>query len=185
MKKSGSIRPELAVISGPETSGVFLGGAEDGEAFRPHELGEEGGDADLAVARDAVRCAQNFKLLLRGEMEEALALELKSVKKVSGDAVPGYLKHAPRFAGFGEVLQHVRVLEIDDGDVEVLGLLGEGMVRQIRPSVGVWEFSEFGQVEEEGMVLGDEMGSQELCPGRHGNVELVAEGAFYKGGGIQ
>lgn len=83
---------------GPELAEMIKRGTNDCEALRPHELGEEGGDASEAIARDAVGGTSRLKLLVGGKGEEGLAKPVNVIKEAYGYAMVHHLVHTPCLA---------------------------------------------------------------------------------------
>lgn len=145
--------PEAMVILGPEFADVFIRGANNGEALRPHKLGEEGGDARHPVPRHAVGHTRRPQLLLHGEGEEPLSRQLDFVEQVVGDPMVGDLEHPPILACMAHQLHGVPAVQIDDRDG--LGIpggfaaAGERVVVELRrPCMGFGEFFEGVEVHE-------------------------------------
>jgi len=141
------------MVLGPELEKEVLRGVENGEALRPHEFGEEGGDASAAIAGDAVGGASSFELLVERKREQGKTSPLNVSEEAHGDAMVHHLEHAPCFACMPYEGWSIRVLQIDDRDI-----LGGGVIRRVItsimmiriwlcPCIRIWEvFLERGEV---------------------------------------
>lgn len=133
---------------GPKLAKMVDRRADDGEAFGPHELREEGGNTSDAVAGDAVGGASGLELLVDGEGEEGPAGALNVVEEVGGDAVVGHLEDAPSFACMAYELEGIRVVEIDNRD-RLRGeyrTAGGRVVVRLAPCIGVRQLLEGAEV---------------------------------------
>jgi len=83
---------------GPELEKEVERGVENGEALRPHEFGEEGGDAGAAIAGDAVGGASSFELLVKRKREQGKTSRLNVSEELDGDAMVDQLEDTPCFA---------------------------------------------------------------------------------------
>lgn len=136
--------PVFAVILRPESLEMLLRGSDNGEAFIPHALWEEGRDTSDTVARDAVRRAGGFELLLWRKREEGLTGYLNVIEDGGGDAMVDDLENTPSFACMAYEFRSIRVMEIDDRNgLERCGVLAVGVrLVGLCPSVGIGEFLE-------------------------------------------
>jgi len=79
--------PVFVAVLGPELAKTVERGANNGEAFGPHEFGEEGRDASEAIAIDAVGGTSCSVFVVRGEREEGFSEALNVVEKSDGYAM--------------------------------------------------------------------------------------------------
>ncbi|KAH6758780.1 Kinesin motor family protein [Perilla frutescens var. frutescens] len=77
------------IILGPELAGVLGRRAGNGEAFRPHELGEERRDAGNAVSRYSVGNTRRPQLLDEVTMSDHMDLLVEQVKMLAGEIAFG------------------------------------------------------------------------------------------------
>lgn len=139
------------IILGPELADVVIRRANDGEAFRPHKLGEEGGDTRHPVARHAVGATRRPELLVHGEGEEPLSLQLDLVEQAFWDVMVGDLEHPPVLACMAHEAHGVPAIQIDDGDALAFpAAIGERVVvvELRRPCMGFGELFEGVEVQE-------------------------------------
>ena len=126
--------------------------ADDGEAFGPHELGEEGGDAGEAVAGDAAGGAGGLELLRHGQREERAPGGLNVAEEAGRDAVVGDLEDAPCLACMAYEREGIGVVEVNDRDAFRGGEQrpGRGLALaclRVCPCIGLRELLEGAEVE--------------------------------------
>jgi len=126
------------MVLGPELEKKVERGIENGEAFRPHEFGEEGGDASAAVAGDAVGGASGFELLVKRKREQGKTSSLNVGEELHGDAMVNNLEHSPCSACMPYQLYSIRLLQIDHRNTLVICIsISIGIL--LCPCVRIWE----------------------------------------------
>lgn len=129
------------MVLGPELEKKVVRGIENGEALRPHEFGEEGGDGSAAVAGDGVGGASSFELLVKRKREQGKASSLNVSEEGEWDSMVDELEDAPSSACMSYEVGCIRVLQIDDGDSVVIRIcISVSMRIWLCPCVRIWEF---------------------------------------------
>jgi len=83
---------------GPQLAKTLERRSNNGEAFGPHEFGEEGRDASEAIAINTIRGTSSSVLVVRGKREEGLSKTLNLIEKSEGYAMVDHLVHSPTYA---------------------------------------------------------------------------------------